>query len=61
MRTSTIVSLLWTSATLVAAASSKVFTVDDLISAPRPQPPIPDNKGTQAISVVDQWNPKDDK
>jgi hypothetical protein len=39
----------------------KAFTADDLISAPRPQAPIPNQEGTQAISVVDKWDPVKDK
>jgi hypothetical protein len=51
-------------APLLATASqsnTKDFTADDLISAPRPQAPIPNQEGTQAISVVDKWDPVKDK
>lgn len=61
MRSSGIASLLLATALMTSAAARKDFTVDDLISAPRPQPPIPDAQGTQAISVVDQWSPEHDK
>jgi hypothetical protein len=42
-------------------AKTKEFTVENLLSAPRPQPPIPSLEGTQAISVVDNWDPIEDK
>jgi len=51
-------------APLVAIASHatpKEFTAVDMLSAPRPQAPIPNRKGTQAISVVDNWDPVKDK
>jgi hypothetical protein len=45
----------------MVAASSKAFTPEDMLSAPRPQPPIANYNGTHAISVVDNWEPKTDK
>jgi hypothetical protein len=45
----------------LAASSPKDFTAEDLLSAPRPQVPIPNHEGTHALSVVDNWNPKTDK
>jgi hypothetical protein len=37
------------------------FTAEDMLSAPRPQAAIASPDGKHAISVVDQWHPKDDK
>jgi hypothetical protein len=45
----------------LAAGKSTEFTAEDLLSAPRPQAPIPNHEGTHALSVVDNWNPKTDK
>ena len=42
-------------------ATPKEFTAVDMLSAPRPQAPIPNYEGTQAISVVDNWDPVKDK
>lgn len=45
----------------VATAGHKAFTPQDLLSAPRPQAPVANEQGTQAISIVDQWDPESDK
>jgi len=42
-------------------ATPKEFTAVDMLSAPRPQAPVPNREGTQAISVVDNWDPVKDK
>lgn len=42
-------------------ASSKAFTAEDMLSAPRPQAPIANYEGTQAISLVDNWDPVKDR
>ena len=44
-----------------AHSRSKDFTAEDLLSAPRPQAPVPNLEGTQAISLVDDWDPSTDK
>ena len=44
-----------------ATHEAKQFTAVDMLSAPRPQAPIPNYEGTQAISVVDNWDPTKDK
>jgi hypothetical protein len=41
--------------------ASKEFSAEDMLSAPRPQAPIPNYEGTQAISLVDNWDPVEDK
>ncbi|WVQ67366.1 uncharacterized protein L199_005562 [Kwoniella botswanensis] len=50
---------------LMALAQSKelqdVYTPKDMLSTPRPQPAIASPDGTHAVSVVDQWDPEDDK
>lgn len=38
----------------------KQFTPVDMLSTPRPQAAIAAPDGLHAISVVDQWNEKDD-
>jgi hypothetical protein len=51
-------------APLVASAAhgnAKEFTAEDMLSAPRPQAPIPNLEGTQAISLVDNWDPVKDR
>lgn len=51
-------------APLLASATHskpKDFSAEDLLSAPRPQAPIPNLEGTQAISLVDNWDPSTDK
>jgi len=50
-------------APLLASASHatpKEFTAVDMLSAPRPQAPVPNYEG-KAISVVDNWDPVKDK
>lgn len=44
-----------------ASHGSKHFSAEDMLSAPRPQAPVPNYEGTQAISVVDNWDPVKDK
>jgi hypothetical protein len=61
MRVSVIAGLLATPLVTIASASRKEFTAQDLLSAPRPQAPIANEHGTQAISIVDQWDPEADK
>lgn len=46
---------------VLAVVKSKEFTVEDLLSAPRPQAPIANHEGTHALSVVDNWDPKADR
>lgn len=45
----------------LGALASKEFTPVDMLSAPRPQPPIVAPGGKGAISVVDQWEEKSNK
>jgi hypothetical protein len=49
-----------TAADNVADAGPKQFTPVDMLSTPRPQAAIAAPDGLHAISVVDQWNEKDD-
>ncbi|KAK8864630.1 hypothetical protein IAR55_001880 [Kwoniella newhampshirensis] len=41
-------------------ALQDVFTPTDMLAAPRPQPAIASPDGSLAVSVVDQWDPKQD-
>ncbi|WVN87657.1 uncharacterized protein L203_102842 [Cryptococcus depauperatus CBS 7841] len=38
-----------------------IFTTEDMLSTPRPQPAIPSPNGSYALSVVDQWDSNTDK
>ncbi|WVR06822.1 hypothetical protein IAU60_003858 [Kwoniella sp. DSM 27419] len=46
---------------LVLADQAQEFTPKDMLSAPRPQPAIASPGGDHAVSVVDQWDPKEDR
>lgn len=61
LRSLVVAGLLSSPLAALASSSAKEFTAQDLLSAPRPQPAIPDEHGTQALSVVDQWDPESDK
>ena len=61
MRLSGVGALLATPILAVATSSHRAFTPQDMLSAPRPQAPIANAQGTQAISLVDQWDPESDK
>lgn len=61
MRLALLATLLGCQLAPALAQSEKEFTAEDLLSAPRPQRPIPNSHGDQAISIVDRWDPKADK
>jgi hypothetical protein len=46
---------------LLVTADTEVFSHEDLVSAPRPQPAHANPNGTYAVSAVDRWDPEADK
>ena len=44
----------------VSAEKHDVFSAEDMLSTPRPQPALASPNGHRALSVVDQWDPKED-
>jgi hypothetical protein len=52
---------LGSAAVLAAAHVNNVFTAEDMVSAPRPQPAIASPDKSHALAIVDQWDSKHDR